>query len=115
MFIVTPSTSLPRAPAAGHQCYQPVSAEEAVGAVKSLTRPTVGRPRPMNRAYQTPDSGSPAETARRQETPVPLLDRIRAFLTGPQGRRLTEQGRRYASDPRNQQRARDALARFRRR
>ena len=46
---------------------------------------------------------------------MPLLDRIRAFLTGPQGRRLTEQGRRYASDPRNQQRARDALARLRRR
>jgi hypothetical protein len=46
---------------------------------------------------------------------VPLLDRIRAFLAGPQGRRFKEQGRRYASDPRNQQRARNALARFRRR
>ena len=53
---------------------------------------------------------------------MPLLDRIRSFLATPQGRRLTdqgrrltEQGRRYASDPRNQQRARDALARLRRR
>jgi hypothetical protein len=46
---------------------------------------------------------------------VALLDRIRTFMSGPQGRRLTEQGRRYASDPRNQQRARSLLARLRRR
>ncbi len=46
---------------------------------------------------------------------MPLFDRIRAFLAGPQGRRLTEQGRRYAADPRNQQRARGLLARLRRR
>jgi hypothetical protein len=30
---------------------------------------------------------------------VPLLDRIRSFLATPQGRRLTDQGRRFASDP----------------
>ena len=46
---------------------------------------------------------------------MPLLDRIRAFLSSPQGRRMTDQGRRYASDPRNQQRARSLLARLRRR
>jgi hypothetical protein len=46
---------------------------------------------------------------------VPLLDRIRAFLASPQGRRLTDQGRRYASDPRNQRRARGVLDRLRRR
>ena len=46
---------------------------------------------------------------------MPLLDRIRAFLSSPQGRRLSEQGRRYASDPRNQERARSLLARMRRR
>ena len=46
---------------------------------------------------------------------MPLLDRIRAFLSSPQGRRMTDQGRRYASDPRNQQRARGLLARLRRR
>jgi hypothetical protein len=46
---------------------------------------------------------------------VALLDRIRTFMSGPQGRRLAEQGRRYASDPRNQQRARSLLARLRRR
>jgi hypothetical protein len=46
---------------------------------------------------------------------VPLLDRIRRFLSSPQGRRLTDQGRRYASDPRNQQRARDMVSRWRRR
>ncbi len=44
---------------------------------------------------------------------MPLLDRIKKFLSSPQGRRLTEQGRRLASDPRNQQRARGLLARFR--
>ena len=46
---------------------------------------------------------------------MPLFDRIRAFLAGPQGRRFKEQGRRYASDPRNQQRARNLAARWRRR
>ena len=45
---------------------------------------------------------------------MPLFDRIRRFLASPQGRRLTDQGRRYASDPRRQQQARDLLARFRR-
>jgi hypothetical protein len=46
---------------------------------------------------------------------VPLFDRIRAFLASPQGRRVTDQGRRYASDRRNQQRVRDLAARWRRR
>ena len=46
---------------------------------------------------------------------MPLLDRIRTFLSSPQGRRLSERGRRYASDPRNQERARGLLARLRRR
>jgi hypothetical protein len=46
---------------------------------------------------------------------MPFIDRIRSFLAGPQGRRLTEQGRRLAADPRNQERARGLLARFRRR
>jgi hypothetical protein len=49
------------------------------------------------------------------EAPVPLLDRIRTFLATPQGRRLTDQGRRYASDPRRQQQVRDLMARLRRR
>ena len=48
------------------------------------------------------------------EAPVPLIDRIRSFMASPQGRRLTEQGKRYASDPRRQQQARGLLARFRR-
>jgi hypothetical protein len=42
-----------------------------------------------------------------------LLNRIRAFLVSPQGRRLTDQGRRMAADPRNRQRARGFLSRFR--
>lgn len=49
------------------------------------------------------------------EALVPLVDRIRSFFATPQGRRLTDQGRRYASDPRRQQQARNLLARFRRR
>jgi hypothetical protein len=40
---------------------------------------------------------------------VPLLDKIKRFLASPQGRRLTDQGRRWASDPRNQQKLRDML------
>lgn len=46
---------------------------------------------------------------------MPLLDRIRAFLAGPQGRRMTDRGRRWAADPRNQQRARSVVDRWRRR
>jgi hypothetical protein len=42
-----------------------------------------------------------------------LLRRIRTFLSSPQGRRLTEQGRRMAADPRNRVRARGLLARLR--
>jgi hypothetical protein len=44
-----------------------------------------------------------------------LLRRIRTFLTSPQGRRLTEQGRRMAADPRNRERARGFLSRLRHR
>jgi hypothetical protein len=44
-----------------------------------------------------------------------LLHRIRAFLASPQGRRLSDQGRRMAADPRNRDRARGFLARLRRR
>jgi hypothetical protein len=46
---------------------------------------------------------------------MPLLQRIRAFLASPQGRRMTDQGRRMAADPRNRERARGLLARLRRR
>ena len=46
---------------------------------------------------------------------MPLLQRIRTFLAGPQGRRLTDQGRRMVADPRNRQRARSLLGRLRRR
>jgi hypothetical protein len=44
---------------------------------------------------------------------MPLLSRLRAFFMSPQGRRLTDQGRRMASDPRNRQRARGFLTRLR--
>jgi hypothetical protein len=41
------------------------------------------------------------------------MQRIRTFLASPQGKRLTEQGRRMAADPRNRERARGFLARLR--
>jgi hypothetical protein len=46
---------------------------------------------------------------------MPLLQRLRAFLSSPQGRRLSDQGRRMAADPRNRERARGFLSRLRRR
>jgi hypothetical protein len=46
---------------------------------------------------------------------MPLMQRIRAFLASPQGRRVTEQGRRMAADPRNRERAMGLLSRLRRR
>jgi hypothetical protein len=46
---------------------------------------------------------------------MPIMDRIKSFLASPQGRRVTDQGRRMASDPRNRDRARGLLARLRRR
>jgi hypothetical protein len=46
---------------------------------------------------------------------MPILNRIRDFLSSPQGRRLAETGRRAAADPRNRERARGMLARLRRR
>jgi hypothetical protein len=48
-------------------------------------------------------------------TGMPIVNRIRDFLSSPQGRRLTETGRRAAADPRNRERARGMLARLRRR
>ncbi|MCY7342248.1 MAG: hypothetical protein LH603_10505 [Pseudonocardia sp.] len=46
---------------------------------------------------------------------MPLMNRIRDFLSSPQGRKITDRGRRMASDPRNQQRAKGFLARLRKR
>jgi hypothetical protein len=44
-----------------------------------------------------------------------IWQRITGFLRSPQGRKLTEQVKRAASDPKNQQRAREALGRLRKR
>ncbi len=44
-----------------------------------------------------------------------VLSRIRAFLSSSQGKRLTDQGRRMAADPRNRERATGLLTRLRRR
>jgi hypothetical protein len=46
---------------------------------------------------------------------MPIMDRIRGFLSSPQGRRLTDAGRRAAADPRNRDRARGLFSRLRRR
>ncbi len=75
-----------------------------------LTHPTIAH-------IRHPPGNPPADGTilNPSEAPVPLLDRIRSFLATPQGRRLTDQGRRYASDPRRQQQVRDLMARLRRR
>ena len=44
-----------------------------------------------------------------------IWQRLTAFLRSPQGRKLTDQVKRAAQDPKNQQRAKDALKRFRKR
>ena len=41
-----------------------------------------------------------------------LLDRVAAFARSPQGRRLTEQARRAAKDPRNRARIEQVRARL---
>ena len=41
-----------------------------------------------------------------------LVQRVRTFLQGPQGRRLVDQGRRQLAKPENQQRLRGLFARF---
>ena len=42
-----------------------------------------------------------------------LQQRIRAFLSSPQGKRLIEQGERQLAKPENQRRLRDMVTRFR--
>jgi hypothetical protein len=42
-----------------------------------------------------------------------LQQRIRAFLSSPQGKRLIEQGERQLAKPENQRRLRDMITRFR--
>ncbi|MER5324045.1 hypothetical protein [Streptosporangium roseum] len=42
-----------------------------------------------------------------------LVDRIRSYLSSPQGRRNVEKAKTMARDPRNQRRLRDFMNRFR--
>ncbi|EWC62510.1 hypothetical protein UO65_2197 [Actinokineospora spheciospongiae] len=42
-----------------------------------------------------------------------LLNRIKAFLSGPKGRAMMDKARQAAQDPRNQQRAKAAVAKLR--
>ncbi|WP_203973783.1 hypothetical protein [Planotetraspora silvatica] len=42
-----------------------------------------------------------------------LLDRIKEYLSGPQGRRMTEKAKTMARDPRNKQRLQRLMDRFR--
>ncbi|HEX8935353.1 MAG TPA: hypothetical protein VF788_14415 [Pseudonocardiaceae bacterium] len=44
-----------------------------------------------------------------------LFNKIRQFLNSPQGRRMIDQGRQYASDPQNRAKLRELLARRRKR
>ena len=41
-----------------------------------------------------------------------LFDRVATFARGPQGRRLTAQAKRFASDPKNRKRIDDARRRL---
>lgn len=43
-----------------------------------------------------------------------ILSKIRRFLSSPQGRRMIDQGRRYANDPRNRAKLSRLLSRRRR-
>ncbi len=42
-----------------------------------------------------------------------IFQKIGEFARGPQGRRVAEQVRRYAQDPKNQDKAKQVLRRFR--
>ncbi len=44
---------------------------------------------------------------------MPIMARIKNFLSSPKGRKLTDQGRRMASDPRRRQQAKGLLAKLR--
>ncbi|HEY0637315.1 MAG TPA: hypothetical protein VGD67_06690 [Pseudonocardiaceae bacterium] len=44
-----------------------------------------------------------------------LMSKLRRFLSTPQGRRIVDQGRRAAADPRNRAKARIFLDRFKKR
>jgi hypothetical protein len=46
---------------------------------------------------------------------MPLLQKIRTFFASPEGKRLADQGRRLAADPRNRERAHRLLGRLRKR
>jgi hypothetical protein len=47
------------------------------------------------------------------ETMATLQQRVRAFLTGPQGKRLIAEGQRQLAKPENQRRLRQLISRFR--
>ncbi|MEJ8639254.1 MULTISPECIES: hypothetical protein [Streptomyces] len=42
-----------------------------------------------------------------------ILDRIKSFARSPKGRRMIEQGRRAAADPRKRAQAKETLRKFR--
>jgi hypothetical protein len=41
-----------------------------------------------------------------------LFSKVQQFLRSPQGRKYTDQAKRYASDPKNRAKAQDVLNRF---
>ncbi len=42
-----------------------------------------------------------------------LIEKVQQFLKSPQGRKYTDQAKRYAQDPKNRAKAQDLLSRFR--
>ncbi|GGP82007.1 hypothetical protein GCM10010140_08350 [Streptosporangium pseudovulgare] len=72
--------------------------------------------------FRVPGTGTPDWTRiageapfgkRWEDTMATMIDRIRRYLAGPQGRRTVERVKVMARDPRNQQRARELMARLR--
>ena len=87
-------------------CYRPVSTRQTHRVVKLLTEGSPGTLSGIQKPLVTPGP-------RRTEHSVPIMARIKNFLSSAQGRRVTDQGRRMASDPRRRQQVRGLLAKLR--
>lgn len=66
---------------------------------------------------ETADIVGPAGRTDRPGMPqgvvVPLFQKVQEFLRSPQGRKYTDQAKRFAQDPKNRAKAQDMINRFR--
>lgn len=59
-------------------------------------------------------AGRRGRSARREGVVVPnLFQKVQEFLRSPQGRKYTDQAKRFAQDPKNRAKAQDMINRFR--